>query len=694
MKKVLVFIIVLLIFFGFSHSVFSSPKEKDEKLYFWMRLTIANNASEIYVFKEPIEINIPFNDTYQTSYFVNMSVYLNNVKIKDIKYRMERDECNNTVMLLYLDKILPRSFISIELLFYLRIKRFNPPVLNYNVSGKIRDIPSFLKERFTKSEGVWLYNSEGMKYLVIKAKEIVGSDDNVLRIVSRLVDYIWTKIRYETYYRPRYPNETLPFEKMEGGLGKGDCDDQSNLLILILRSLGIPSYLVIGYVGDFDYGADRSEYNISAHYYYNFKGINLLHGWVSVYIPPWGWLPIDLTFSASKNNFLYSINTSIVSEYWEQYRIIPIKYTNICHRDYIKKDKEELRKIINTSLYYYDEYAIISYHDNIIRIKRMFEPLPLPWIKKTSLKFAVPSSVNILSNVTIKGNITPPLSNILIHLKIVKPSGKIIEKNIVLRNGLWNATFMVDESGLWTVNASFPGTNTYTPSSMSKQFLVRKIKTRILLDVKNIDGNIIVNGSLFPFIENATININFLGPNGTKKNVETMVNDKGVFYYTYNVSIPGNWKIITTWLGNNYYEYSLNFSNIYVKLPSSLKIKMIKDVLYENEDFSFEGCLIPSIGSQKVILYLISENSVRKNITMFTDDNGCFNVSLKLKAGKWNLTSVFPGNSMYDGSSYSVSIEVYRRTNYMNTIVAIIVVLSLLAVTIVFYLKRKRLIHL
>ncbi len=89
---------------------------------------------------------------------------------------------------------------------------------------------------------------------------------------------------YATRVPPRHPWEVL----VEGS---GDCDDQSNLLITLLRSNGIPSYLEVGIVF---LNKNYREHHTEAEGYleYNMNGGGA-HGWVATYIPPWGWIRVD-----------------------------------------------------------------------------------------------------------------------------------------------------------------------------------------------------------------------------------------------------------------------------------------------------------------------------------------------------------------------------------------------------------------
>jgi len=109
--------------------------------------------------------------------------------------------------------------------------------------------------------------------------------DNVLEIVLNDVNWIASNVRYSSA-SPKYPVETAR-------TGLGDCDDMSNLLIALLRLQGIPSFLMMGQVYLEGYHPRPSNDSMEGHLYYE-ANQTAGHGWAMVYVPPWGWLPVDI----------------------------------------------------------------------------------------------------------------------------------------------------------------------------------------------------------------------------------------------------------------------------------------------------------------------------------------------------------------------------------------------------------------
>jgi hypothetical protein len=116
--------------------------------------------------------------------------------------------------------------------------------------------------------------------------------------VANLLDYVTQNTTYRNFETPRYPLDTLRD-------GLGDCDDQALLLISMARSLGIPAYLKVGII--IHPNIIDSDTSWEGHLENDADGIGW-HGWVMIYIPPWGWTPVDLTLVQEDSGFDYIIN--------------------------------------------------------------------------------------------------------------------------------------------------------------------------------------------------------------------------------------------------------------------------------------------------------------------------------------------------------------------------------------------------
>lgn len=162
------------------------------------------------------------------------------------------------------------------------------PQIDSSKSGTDVDIPAALVSNYTATtETFWSNNTD----IAALAARLTEGQTTVLGKVVNLVSWFHANVKYATHELPLYPNQTLTQRE-------GDCDDQSILLISMLRSLGIPSYLQIGVV--FNSGIDSTETIWDGHLAISEKGLGW-HGWAMVYTPPWGWIPVDLTYTTESD---------------------------------------------------------------------------------------------------------------------------------------------------------------------------------------------------------------------------------------------------------------------------------------------------------------------------------------------------------------------------------------------------------
>jgi len=216
------------------------------------------------------------------------------------RYTVSKDGDGNPVVIVEGPETL-KGGESFTVTIVWKIESFSRPIptISLTDAGDLKSIPDSLKN-YTRMVAPWRSPSdvrldtevwEGTPYYNKTLREVasilVGNETNVLKIVLEDIKWIAT---YITYYSasPTYPIETARN-------GTGDCDDQSNLLIALLRMQGIPAFLMMGmiYLHQEEY-ANRSGVTLGGHEYYEYHHV-VGHGWAVVYIPPWGWLPCDLT---------------------------------------------------------------------------------------------------------------------------------------------------------------------------------------------------------------------------------------------------------------------------------------------------------------------------------------------------------------------------------------------------------------
>jgi len=320
--------------------------------YYRLKVNFANKGSTDYKFAPGDRLfNIFPNTSSQKAYLIET--------IPDVKKIIKDEDGNLLAELDFPETIGPGENFTAIIVMKLNLTYRSIPKISVESSGSLSDIPAELVN-YTLPSGAWKYNSISLRYIADLASQIKGNDTNVLGIVSKMVKFIGSKIEYpyeeyEAYLhgkeegmrRPQYPNETLPNPEEKG---RGDCDDQAVLLITMLRSVGVPAYLQIG-------GIIKYHHNFTArawdgHLILTSSGI-AWHAWAEVYVPPWGWLPVDTTFGF---NFQRDPLTSITFSAPAIKILIQLKkYSNI---DYIGENSKVERELRNSDLYAYVEEEV------------------------------------------------------------------------------------------------------------------------------------------------------------------------------------------------------------------------------------------------------------------------------------------------------------------------------------------------
>ncbi len=319
-------------------------EEGEIEYYVKSIVTYSNMGDTIWNFTEREEdrtISLFMNNSWQTVYLVNSTPSINDVKT---------DADGNRIATLQFSKLWlnPGENISYAATYQVVSKPRKLGDINETASKGLNEFPPFLKEKYLGANGSWLVNARARAELESLAYSIAGNETKVLTIVKKLVNWIATNITYKTHEGPLYPNETL-LER------EGDCDDQAILLITMCRILGIPAFLQIGAIYT-PYLQQENRSYWTNHLTVIYKRIGW-HGWAMVYIPPWGWLPVDLTYvfgGGLKDNLSNAITNAAVTSQ------TTIQYMNISQTDYVNSSRKARNFLINNDFYVHMEDEMIE----------------------------------------------------------------------------------------------------------------------------------------------------------------------------------------------------------------------------------------------------------------------------------------------------------------------------------------------
>ncbi|MCU0496077.1 MAG: transglutaminaseTgpA domain-containing protein [Anaerolineae bacterium] len=116
------------------------------------------------------------------------------------------------------------------------------------------------------------------------AQSLTQDQSNDYDRVIAIRDHLLTQYPYDFFPPPQAP-ETDAVDQFLFVDQRGVCEHYVSAMIVMLRSIGIPSRFVVGY-GSGDYNSFTGYYEVRA---------NHAHAWIEVYFPDFGWVPFDPT---------------------------------------------------------------------------------------------------------------------------------------------------------------------------------------------------------------------------------------------------------------------------------------------------------------------------------------------------------------------------------------------------------------
>jgi len=146
------------------------------------------------------------------------------------------------------------------------------------------------------------------------AQEAVGDEENPYLQAERIFKFVRRKVRYKLNRLERgvSTEDLLNFRIKDENTGEeyyeGACDQQSTLFIALCRAVLIPARSVVGFVGWNPWSKEQDlklfgprELEISPdglagtqHYLPRDEDV-IPHIWAELYIPDYGWIPVDVT---------------------------------------------------------------------------------------------------------------------------------------------------------------------------------------------------------------------------------------------------------------------------------------------------------------------------------------------------------------------------------------------------------------
>lgn len=311
------------------HYVKCKDEVKEVCLLYKSKVVFMNHGDTLWVLSE-----------YDRSY----SIFLNNswqsTYLLDCNWPFERsvDTDGNPIIIFDTPPIPPGGNITVVIEIKVVEREREAPDINFTMSGKLDDIPPELKQEFCEPCGTWQVDNDTLRNLSYQIWQSIENTTNVLKVVCALADWIGNNITYMSHDIAFYPTET--FDSREG-----DCDDQANLLITMCRILGIPSFLQVGCLQYLTFPENETHWNGHLITYLRLIGF---HAWAMAYIPPWGWLPFDMTWSWIPSDPLGGIKSAAV------YSCYTAQMMNITKSDWAGEGRVIREIIVDSPIYIYD----------------------------------------------------------------------------------------------------------------------------------------------------------------------------------------------------------------------------------------------------------------------------------------------------------------------------------------------------
>lgn len=331
-------LIMLLATTAYQSPVLVGGEKQDSIFVIQITRTLSNPTSGTQIWNLTAEertINLFMNNTWQTVQLINSSVPLE---------KGTTDENGNPIAFLQLpqSELKPGENVSYFVTYRALSRPRSLPNITEVNSETLEQIPAELKANYTGTGGPWLVNDQELQAL---AHNITESETQVLTIIKRLLTWIRDNIQYKSHgLLPYYPNET--YAKREG-----DCDDQANLFITLCRICGIPSFLQVGCIYLPTEHMNQTFWEGHVTLVYERIG---WHGWTVVYVPPWGWLPVDLTYViGGLSDPLNAIRQAAVISLQEV-----IQYMNTTKTDYVASYNETKNFLQDNNFYIYERNEI------------------------------------------------------------------------------------------------------------------------------------------------------------------------------------------------------------------------------------------------------------------------------------------------------------------------------------------------
>ncbi|MEM3011311.1 MAG: transglutaminase domain-containing protein [Candidatus Bathyarchaeia archaeon] len=233
--------------------------------------------------------------------------------------RAEHDDLDAIYVVGYeFHDVQPFQEIKADVWFKLSISQLDMSRIQPNNVGNISDAKASLKDKYqtyVNETFYWDYSNSSVQNVINEINATLDGSKNIYKTVYATLNWFSLNMLYmdrEDYPAFRLKASEILSKKSPEGKYFGVCRHFADAFIAIMRGFGIPTNLFYGLI----------FYDLGGNVGIIFGGG---HAWCEVYMPPLGWIPIEVTISSRYSRDI--IRVGLISDYY--YLPIYKEYANI-----------------------------------------------------------------------------------------------------------------------------------------------------------------------------------------------------------------------------------------------------------------------------------------------------------------------------------------------------------------------------
>ena len=493
-----------------------------------------------------------------------------------------------------------------------------PPAISDSYIGGLGEIPPDL-EKYTTADKYWEVNDSTIRSL---SQSLTKSETSVLNKVKAIYNYVIDNIKYDDakFQAILSGQNTVRYGAVKTlALGKGVCQDISDLFVTVCRASGIPAVEVCGPTYSRDGVISYAESS---------------HAWNEVYIPGYGWLQVDPT--------------------WKLFGRLEGRHIV----ELLEKDSSEPKYV------WWWVYQPFSYEEKY--------DITYVSLKTSSISCSVSSSsLTIGGSVIVSGSITPARPSVTVTLSYESDgSWSTLATVTSASNGSYSYSWKPTSAGSYQLIGSWAGDSTYSgATSNATSVTVNKITTTISCSASptslSIGSSIAVNGSMTPVRSGVPVTLSYTMPNSSVITRTVTSTSDGRFSDKYAPPVLGSWSVKASSEGDQTYAEATSSSVSFTvsKISTTMSCSVSPSEVTEGDSVTVSGSISPRVMGKTVTLSFKKPDGSTLTRTATTGSDGSYSDSYKTDVvGSSSVSASWDGDSEHQSaSSQSASFNVKKK---------------------------------